>query len=96
MTSRYVPYFCASTAYLCLNLKVVVVVGGGYGGVIAAKELDATGQFNVVLIDRKDYFLHNLAGLRASVVSGTHIFNCEDKMLTYFLTRLACESNDSL
>lgn len=49
---------------------MVAIVGGGYGGVMAAKELDATNEFNVVLIDRKDYFLHNLAGLRAAVDNG--------------------------
>ena len=46
---------------------VVIVVGGGYGGVQCAKLLDKTGQFFVVLIDRKSYFLHNVAALRASV-----------------------------
>jgi len=42
---------------------VVLIVGGGYAGVAAAKDLDA--DFNVVLIDRKDYFLHNIGALRA-------------------------------
>lgn len=32
--------------------KSVVIVGGGYGGVNLAKELD--GKFNVILIDKKD------------------------------------------
>ena len=46
---------------------VVLIVGGGYGGVQCAKLLDKTGQFFIVLIDRKSYFLHNIAALRASV-----------------------------
>jgi len=46
---------------------VVLIIGGGYGGVAAAKALDGTAKFNVVLIDRKNYFLHNLGNLRASV-----------------------------
>ncbi|UJR34420.1 hypothetical protein I4U23_021827 [Adineta vaga] len=46
---------------------VVLIVGGGYGGVQCAKSLDKTGQFFVVLIDRKSYFLHNIGALRASV-----------------------------
>ncbi|KNC48095.1 apoptosis-inducing factor 2 [Thecamonas trahens ATCC 50062] len=41
---------------------VVVVVGAGYGGLAVAKALDKT--FNVVLIDRKAYFLHNIGALR--------------------------------
>lgn len=42
---------------------VVVIVGGGYGGVALAKALDS--QCNVVLIDRKDYFFHNIGALRS-------------------------------
>jgi NADH dehydrogenase FAD-containing subunit len=46
---------------------VALIVGGGYGGIECAKLLDKTGQFFVVLIDRKSYFLHNVAALRATV-----------------------------
>jgi NADH dehydrogenase FAD-containing subunit len=46
---------------------VVLIIGGGYGGIQCAKVLDKTGQFFVVLIDRKSYFLHNVAALRATV-----------------------------
>lgn len=45
---------------------VVIIVGGGYAGVGCAKALDKIGQFFVVLIDRKSYFLHNVAALRAT------------------------------
>jgi NADH dehydrogenase FAD-containing subunit len=43
----------------------VVVVGGGYGGYAAAKALDETSQ--VVLVEPKDAFMHNIAALRALV-----------------------------
>ena len=45
--------------------KKVVVVGGGYGGIKVAKELDTEAE--VVLIDPKDSFVHNAAALRALV-----------------------------
>jgi NADH dehydrogenase FAD-containing subunit len=43
----------------------VVVVGGGYGGYAVAKALDVTS--NVVLVEPKDAFMHNIAALRALV-----------------------------
>jgi NADH dehydrogenase FAD-containing subunit len=43
----------------------VVVVGGGYGGTAVAKALDETA--NVVLVEPKDAFMHNVAALRALV-----------------------------
>ena len=43
----------------------VAVVGGGYGGVTAAQALDDVA--NVVLIDPKDSFVHNVASLRSIV-----------------------------
>jgi NADH dehydrogenase FAD-containing subunit len=43
----------------------VVVVGGGYGGIAAAKALDET--HDVVLVEPKDAFMHNIAALRALV-----------------------------
>ncbi|CAM3275948.1 NAD(P)/FAD-dependent oxidoreductase [Stackebrandtia soli] len=43
----------------------VVVVGGGYGGIAVAQSLDADA--DVVLIDPKDAFVHNVAALRAVV-----------------------------
>ncbi|CAF2723537.1 unnamed protein product [Rotaria sp. Silwood2] len=46
---------------------VVLIVGGGYAGTQCAKLLDKSGRFFVVLIDRKSYFLHNVAALRATV-----------------------------
>src|ERR1700694_4104792 len=43
----------------------VVVVGGGYGGIGVAKALDGTT--DVVLVEPKDAFMHNIAALRALV-----------------------------
>jgi NADH dehydrogenase FAD-containing subunit len=43
----------------------VVVVGGGYGGVNVAKALDDVA--DVVLVEPKDSFVHNVASLRALV-----------------------------
>jgi apoptosis-inducing factor 2 len=44
---------------------VVVVVGGGYGGTAVAKALDETT--DVVLVEPRDAFMHNVAALRALV-----------------------------
>lgn len=43
----------------------VAVVGGGYGGITVAQALDDVA--DVVLIDPKDAFVHNVAALRAIV-----------------------------
>jgi NADH dehydrogenase FAD-containing subunit len=43
----------------------VVVIGGGYGGVTVAKALDESS--NVMLIEPKEAFMHNIAALRALV-----------------------------
>src|ERR1700721_1570369 len=43
----------------------VVVVGGGYGGIAVAKALDES--HDVVLVEPKDAFMHNIAALRALV-----------------------------
>jgi NADH dehydrogenase FAD-containing subunit len=43
----------------------VVVVGGGYGGISVAKALDETS--DVVLVEPKNAFMHNIAALRALV-----------------------------
>jgi apoptosis-inducing factor 2 len=52
------------------DLPVVAVLGGGYGGVAAAQELARSGMFRVLLIDRKEYFLNNIAGVPAAVHPG--------------------------
>ena len=43
----------------------VVVIGGGYGGIAAAKALDDVA--DVTLVEPKDAFVHNVAALRALV-----------------------------
>jgi NADH dehydrogenase FAD-containing subunit len=48
-----------------LDQPKVVVVGGGYGGVAVAKALDSSSE--VVLVEPKDAFMHNIAALRALV-----------------------------
>lgn len=47
----------------------VVVVGGGFGGIAAAQQLNHKG-IPFTLIDMRDAFHHNVAALRASVKSG--------------------------
>uniref|UniRef100_F7CE89 Ferroptosis suppressor protein 1 n=1 Tax=Monodelphis domestica TaxID=13616 RepID=F7CE89_MONDO len=48
----------------------VVIVGGGFGGIAAASQLQAWG-VPFMLIDMRDSFHHNVAALRASVESGS-------------------------
>src|ERR1700730_5175308 len=45
--------------------QTVVVIGGGYGGIGVAKALDA--DVDVVLVEPKDAFVHNIGALRALV-----------------------------
>ena len=46
-----------------LAKPTVVVIGGGYGGINVAKSLDDVA--DVVLVEPKDAFVHNVAALRA-------------------------------
>ncbi|MGH3173546.1 MAG: hypothetical protein ACRDPF_06715, partial [Streptosporangiaceae bacterium] len=48
-----------------LDRPTVVVLGGGYAGVQVARPLD--GLADVVLVEPKDDFVHNVAALRALV-----------------------------
>src|SRR5258706_16017588 len=61
----------------------VVVVGGGYGGVNVAKALDA--DVDVVLVEPKDSFVHNVGALRALVEPTflPKIFLPYDRLLTH-------------
>lgn len=45
--------------------RTVAIVGGGYAGITVAKALDDAAE--VVLVDPRDAFVHNLASLRALV-----------------------------
>ena len=46
----------------------VIIVGGGYGGIGAAKKLK--DQCKVTLIDARDAFHHNMGAQRSSVETG--------------------------
>lgn len=46
----------------------VVIVGGGYGGISAAKALD--GVADVLLVEQRERFVHNVAALRGLVDPG--------------------------
>lgn len=48
-----------------VDKPVVIVIGGGYAGVAVAQLLDE--QVNVLLVERKTMFYHNVGALRASV-----------------------------
>lgn len=52
----------------------VVIVGGGFGGIAAASQLQALN-ISFVLVDMKDFFHHNVAALRASVESGNGLLS---------------------
>src|ERR1700694_4668639 len=61
----------------------VVVIGGGYAGVGLAKALDA--DVEVVLVEPKDAFVHNIGALRALVEPTflLKIFLPYDRLLTH-------------
>ena len=63
--------------------RTVVVVGGGYGGINVAKALD--GDIEVVLIEPKDAFVHNIGALRALVDPSflPNIFLPYDRLLAH-------------
>lgn len=48
-------------------MKHILIIGGGYGGLFVARELQKTGRFLVTLVDKKDYFENTVAQLRALV-----------------------------
>ncbi|HZE39485.1 MAG TPA: FAD-dependent oxidoreductase [Stackebrandtia sp.] len=60
----------------------VAIIGGGYGGITAAKQLDEVT--DVVLIDPRDAFAHNVGALRGVVDPrwSEQIFFPFDKLLT--------------
>ena len=59
-----------SSEYLARRSECnVLIVGGGYGGVHCAKALK-TAEIPFTLVDPKEYFHHNIGGLRASLFPG--------------------------
>ena len=46
--------------------KVVLVVGGGFGGIEVAKAVEK--KTNCAIVDRKDYFFHNVGALRLVII----------------------------
>ena len=50
-------------------MKRVVIVGGGYAGTSLARSLDAAVE--VVLVEPRDRFVHNVAAIRALVEPAT-------------------------
>lgn len=64
------------------GMERVVVVGGGYGGVALAQELDEVA--DVVLVEPKDAFVHAVATLRAVVDPAwqERVFLPYDRLLT--------------
>jgi len=63
---RQVTY--AQTAEKSFKDTRVIVVGGGYGGIAAAKKLK--DQCQVTLVDARDAFHHNMGAQRAAVEAG--------------------------
>ncbi|XP_073209630.1 ferroptosis suppressor protein 1 isoform X3 [Lepidochelys kempii] len=59
----------------------VVIVGGGFGGIAAARQLKSWG-IPFVLVDMRDAFHHNVGALRASVESGF----AKKTFISYFVT----------
>jgi 2-polyprenyl-6-methoxyphenol hydroxylase-like FAD-dependent oxidoreductase len=51
------------------SVAPVVVVGGGYGGVLCAVALKKAG-VHYRIVGERDYFHHNVAALRAAVDPG--------------------------
>lgn len=67
----------------------MVIVGGGFGGIAAASQLQA---LNVpfTLVDMKDSFHHNVASLRASVESG-NVFLSWAAFVMWSLFTVGCD-----
>ncbi|MDJ0419818.1 NAD(P)/FAD-dependent oxidoreductase [Rhodococcus opacus] len=63
-------------------LPVVAVIGGGYAGIRAARDLDDIA--DVVLVEARDTFRHNIGSLRAAVQPDwlPNLYLSYDKLLT--------------
>ena len=61
---------------------LVVVIGGGYGGIAAATALQNQG-VPFVLVDPKEYFLHNVGMLRAAVFDENDCLDARKIMIPF-------------
>jgi len=58
---------CMLPAARVANRPLVAIIGGGFAGRALAKELEDIDLHRVLLIERKDFLLFNVGGLRAAV-----------------------------
>jgi len=58
---------CMLPAARVANRPLVAIIGGGFAGRALAKELEEADLHRVLLIERKDFLLFNIGGLRAAV-----------------------------
>ena len=70
----------------CENTHVLII-GGGYGGLLLAHKIKSNHVCKVTLVDPKDSMVHYVAALRSSVIPGVlkmylYIF--------YIITRFFC------
>lgn len=54
------------------TLPHVVIIGGGFGGLRVAVDLEKSHRVRLTLIERNEYFTHNIAGLRAAVIGAAY------------------------
>ena len=65
----------------------VLIIGGGYGGLLLAHKIKSNHVCKVTLVDPKDSMVHYVAALRSSVIPGVF------KMylyIFYIITRFFC------
>ena len=67
----------------CENTHVLII-GGGYGGLLLAHKIKSNHVCKVTLVDPKDSMVHYVAALRSSVIPGVL------KMYLYILYILTC------
>ena len=61
----------SSSSVVADNSEHVVIIGGGYGGLLLAYKLLKRNQCKVTLVDPKDCMVHFVGALRSSVTPGT-------------------------
>ncbi|KAI8145634.1 hypothetical protein BJV82DRAFT_20609 [Fennellomyces sp. T-0311] len=85
-----------------MSTENIVVVGGGYAGVLAAQNLEkrfSGTQYRVILIDKKSFFYHIIAGSRSAVedvhniIPYTNVFSSKKKNVVVQATVVRLEKN---